>query len=417
MISHTQSSLFRAKLPLAEVLRPNNFDELFGNIRDIKQYNTGSIILWGPPGVGKTSYARILGSLSKLRVIEKSAVSTTGQEFKEILRSSVTDGAVLLIIDEIHHLNKSQQDIFLPYLEDGSVTLIGSTTENPSFELRPALLSRCRVIVFNRLSEDDLEKILIKSENFKKKELPLLDETRKFLCKLADGDARYLLNIVEEVFANNFEKKLSIEELSEFVNKKCTIYDKNGDEHYNLISALHKSMRGSDPDASLYWFARMINGGEDPLYIARRVIRCASEDIGMADTNALVQAIAAMHAYKTLGSPEGELSIAQAIVYVATAPKSNSLYTAFKKATRLAKENGSIPPPKHILNAPTTFMKKCGYSDGYIYDHDTENGFSGQNYFPGKRENIYNPVDRGFEREIKKRLSWWQKLRDEADNK
>lgn len=398
--------------PLAVLLRPKDFGDLVGGISlDFNNLVDSSFILWGPPGVGKTSVAKILSKRSKRLVFDTSAVSTSGQEFKEILKSSLTGSGVLLLIDEIHHLNKSQQDLFLPYVEDGRVAIIGTTTENPSFELRAALLSRCKVITFNPLSIADLLALLDKAESFVGKALPIQEDSRRVLCEMASGDGRYLLNRAEELFGTSSDHDLSVDEMKQLISDRPAIYDKDGEGHYNLISALHKSMRGSDVDAALYWFARMLNGGEDPLYIARRLIRFAVEDVGMADPQALVQALYSHNAYSILGSPEGELAIAQAVVYLATAPKSNAVYTAYKEAVRCAKASGSVSPPKHILNAPTQFMKDQGYNKGYMYDHDCPDGFSGQNYFPIERQTFYRPVERGFERDIRKRLEWWNKLR------
>lgn len=411
----SQASLFSRKLPLAELIRPRSISEIVGEHSTVNDSDTASLILWGPPGVGKTSLAKILARNSKRTAIETSAVSTAGTEFKDILRSTDNGSEVLLLIDEIHHLNKSQQDIFLPYLEDGRVRIIGTTTENPSFELRAALLSRCKVIVFSRLSVDDMRVLIQRAEQFAG-HIPLDPESRELLAKMADGDGRYLVNRLEEILSVEMKQDMGCEEMMHFITNRPQVYDKSGEEHYNLISALHKSMRGSDVDAALYWFARMLEGGEDPLYIARRVIRFASEDVGMADPEALHQALAAREVYSVLGSPEGELAIAQAIIYVSTAPKSNSIYTAYNQARVSAKRTGSLPPPKHIRNAPTEFMKEQGYGKGYMYDHDAKNAFSGQNYFPMKREYYYKPVERGFEREIRRRMDWWKKIRNSNGN-
>ena len=404
------------KKPLAELLRPTDISELAGeDLRKVNLNQLQSMILWGPPGCGKTSFARIVASKCGLEVVTMSAVTSGATQFKRVFEVAERGNKLLLHVDEIHHLNKSQQDIFLPHLENGNITLIGTTTENPSFELRPALLSRCKVIVFKRLSIDDLETIIGRAEKYLEKTLPLDKTARKLLCELADGDGRYLLNMVEDLMNISLEDGvITAEQLPEILSKRMVIYDKHSDEHYNLISALHKSLRGSDVNAALYWFARMIAGGENPLYIARRLVRFAVEDIGLADPNALQQAIAAQQAYSFLGSPEGELAICQAVIYLATAPKSNAGYVAFSNAQKLASKTGSLMPPKHILNAPTKFMKEQGYSNGYIYDPDTPNGFSGQNYFPEgiARHNLYNPVERGFEREIKKRMEYWDKLRN-----
>ncbi len=404
------------KKPLAELLRPTDISDLVGeNLRKLNLKQIQSMILWGPPGCGKTSFAKIIASKCGLEVVTMSAVTSGSTQFKQVFEIAERGNKLLLHVDEIHHLNKSQQDIFLPHLENGNITLIGTTTENPSFELRPALLSRCKVIVFKRLSVDDLETIIGRAEKYLERTIPLDTNARKLLCELADGDGRYLLNMVEELISMSHSgDTITADQLTELLSKRTVIYDKNSDEHYNLISALHKSLRGSDVNAALYWFSRMIAGGENPLYIARRLVRFAVEDVGLADPNALQQAIAAQQAYSFLGSPEGELAICQAVIYLATAPKSNAGYVAFNSARRLAEKTGSLMPPKHILNAPTKFMKEQGYSNGYVYDPDTPNGFSGQNYFPEgiARQNLYNPVERGFEREIKKRIEYWDKLRN-----
>lgn len=404
------------KKPLAELLRPTDISDLVGeNLRKLNLKQIQSMILWGPPGCGKTSFAKIIASKCGLEVVTMSTVTSGSTQFKQVFEIAERGNKLLLHVDEIHHLNKSQQDIFLPHLENGNITLIGTTTENPSFELRPALLSRCKVIVFKRLSVDDLETIIGRAEKYLERTIPLDTNARKLLCELADGDGRYLLNMVEELISMSHSgDTITADQLTELLSKRTVIYDKNSDEHYNLISALHKSLRGSDVNAALYWFSRMIAGGENPLYIARRLVRFAVEDVGLADPNALQQAIAAQQAYSFLGSPEGELAICQAVIYLATAPKSNAGYVAFNSARRLAEKTGSLMPPKHILNAPTKFMKEQGYSNGYVYDPDTPNGFSGQNYFPEgiARQNLYNPVERGFEREIKKRIEYWDKLRN-----
>ena len=404
------------KKPLAELLRPTDIRDLVGeNLRKLNLKQIQSMILWGPPGCGKTSFAKIIASKCGLEVVTMSAVTSGSTQFKQVFAIAERGNKLLLHVDEIHHLNKSQQDIFLPHLENGNITLIGTTTENPSFELRPALLSRCKVIVFKRLSVDDLETIIGRAEKYLERTIPLDTNARKLLCELADGDGRYLLNMVEELISMSPSgDTITADQLTELLSKRTVIYDKNSDEHYNLISTLHKSLRGSDVNAALYWFSRMIAGGENPLYIARRLVRFAVEDVGLADPNALQQAIAAQQAYSFLGSPEGELAICQAVIYLATAPKSNAGYVAFNSARRLAEKTGSLMPPKHILNAPTKFMKEQGYSNGYVYDPDTPNGFSGQNYFPEgiARQNLYNPVERGFEREIKKRIEYWDKLRN-----
>ncbi len=419
--------------PLADSLRPQNISDVIGQShilgengslsRMLKTGQVPSLILWGPPGCGKTTIARLLANEINCYFIAVSAVLSGAADLKKIFLDAQTrlenGQKTLLMVDEIHRFNRAQQDLFLPYVEDGTVILIGATTENPSFEVNSALLSRCKVLVLKRLENNDLLQIIKRAEAFMHKNLPLDENARLALCYMADGDGRYLLNLCEELFtlqngdaqSNNI---LTIEELSAYLQKRMPVYDKNQDSHYNLISALHKSLRGSDVDAALYWFARILSGGEDPLYIARRLVRFAVEDIGLADPNALLQANAAKDAYNFLGSPEGELAIAQAVVYLATAPKSNAAYMAYKNAMHDAKEHGSLMPPKHILNAPTKLMRQIGYGSGYVYDHNTLSGFSGQNYFPDDmpRKCYYDPPERGFEREIIKRLKYWQKLRN-----
>ncbi len=405
--------------PLAELLRPRTIDELVGRNFNVNLKSPQSMIFWGPPGSGKTSLAKIVSNNCKIPTVALSAVTNGAAKFKEIFATAEKGTRILLHVDEIHHLNKSQQDIFLPYIENGNIILLGTTTENPSFELRPALLSRCKVIVFQRLSIDDLKLILNRAEKYLGKLLPLEENAKQVICEMANGDGRYLLNMLEDLLLSvNNKKILNINDIEEILSKRSVLYDKRNDEHYNLISALHKSLRGSDVDAALYWFSRMLKGGENPLYIARRLIRFAVEDIGLADPNALNQAIAAWQAYTFLGSPEGELAIAQAVIYLATSPKSNAGYVAFNKAQKLAESTGSLMPPKHILNAPTKLMKDLGYYKDYVYDPDTKDGFSGQNYFPEgmERVKIYNPIERGFEREIIKRLSYWEKLRKEKNS-
>lgn len=412
--------------PLADSLRPQSIDEVIGQehltahdgalSRMLAGGVMSSIILWGPPGCGKTTLARILAQHSDLHFEQVSAIFTGVGELRKVfdaakLRRKQGRGT-LLFVDEIHRFNKSQQDAFLPVMEDGTIVLIGATTENPSFELNAAVLSRSQVFVLKRLDEVALEGLLSRAEKSAGRELPLDKSARDLLKTLADGDGRYLLSMAEQVFAQ-FKSEVGREELLKVIQKRAPLYDKGDDAHYNLISALHKTVRGSDADAALYWFARMLAGGEDAGYIARRMVRMAVEDIGLADPQALTTTMAAWEAYERLGAPEGELALAQALVYLATAPKSNAVYTAYKSAVRMAHETGSLMPPKHILNAPTKLMKSQGYGDGYNYDHDTAEGFSGQNYFPDSmaRPTFYEPVERGFEREIKKRLEYWAKLR------
>jgi putative ATPase len=408
---------------LADRIRPRELEDLIGQPvgEQVSSFETPqSLILWGPPGSGKTSFAKIIAQKSGLKFEETPAVMYATAKFKSIFDELSHDPSrkVMILIDEIHHLNKSQQDIFLPHLENGSLILIGTTTENPSFELRPALLSRCKVITFNRLQLEDLDKILQRAEIFTQKELPLTAEARQHLCLMSDGDGRYLLNRAEELLSLNVQEKLTIEGLQKIAPKRAIVYDKAQEEHYNLISAFHKSLRGSDVDAALYWTNRMLTAGENPLYITRRLIRFASEDIGLADPNALVQAITAHQTYTMLGSPEGELAISNAVIYMATAPKSNAGYVAYSQSKKCAEFYGSLPPPKRIRNAPTKLMKELNYGEGYIYDHDMENAFSGDNFFPDElsRKKFYRPVERGFEREIKKRVDWFDKVRKKKSN-
>jgi putative ATPase len=415
-----------APRPLADRLRPQSLDTIVGQDHLVgeggtlrKMANSGklpSLILWGPPGCGKTTMARILAHHTDLHFEQISAIFSGVADLKKVFESAKlrrkNGRGTLLFVDEIHRFNKSQQDAFLPVMEDGTITLIGATTENPSFELNGALLSRSQVLVLKRLDDAALEQILRGAEKESGKGLPLEDNARETLKAMADGDGRYALNLAEQVLAQ--DETLDIEGLTQLLQKRAPLYDKKDDSHYNLISALHKSVRGSDADAALYWLSRMLNGGEDPRYIARRVTRMAVEDIGMADPQAMQVALNAWEMYERLGSPEGELAIAQAVIYMATAPKSNAAYKAIGAARRAAKETGSLMPPNHILNAPTKLMKSIGYGDGYEYDHDAEGAFSGQNYFPDDmgREVFYNPPERGFEREIRKRLDYWAKLRD-----
>ena len=416
--------------PLADRLRPTRLAEVAGQdhlvgptgalMRLVASGSLGSLVFWGPPGTGKTTVARLLAGETKLAFVQISAIFSGVADLKKVFeeargRRRMGQGT-LLFVDEIHRFNRAQLDSFLPVMEDGTVTLIGATTENPSFELNAALLSRARVLTFKALDEEALGKLLARAEELEGRALPLDADARAALVRMADGDGRAVLTLAEEVWrAAAPDEIFDNAALAEIVQRRAPIYDKAQDGHYNLISALHKSVRGSDPDAALYYLARMFDGGEDPLFIARRVVRMAVEDIGLADPQALVIANAAKDAYDFLGSPEGELAIAQAVVYVATAPKSNAVYTAFKAAQRLAKQHGSLMPPKVILNAPTKLMKQEGYGDNYAYDHDQPDAFSGQNYWPDAlgRQKIYAPVERGFEREIGKRLEWWAKVRKE----
>src|SRR5437762_7390933 len=446
------STLFetQAPRPLADRLRPKSLADIVGQDhligadgpigRMVAARQLASMILWGPPGCGKTTIARLLAQGTDLAFEPLSAVFSGVADLRKVFeaakkRREMGQGT-LLFVDEIHRFNRAQQDAFLPYVEDGTVILVGATTENPSFELIGALLSRAQVFVLRRLDDAALETLLTRAEQhlghssgasdaravptgeaaLRRKALPLTDDGRAALRAMADGDGRFLLNLVEEIDRLPREPLLGPRELARLVQRRAPLYDKSQEGHYNLISALHKSLRGSDIDAALYWLARMLAGGEDPIYILRRLTRAAVEDIGLADPQALSQALAAWDAYDRLGSPEGELAVAQLVIYLATAPKWNAAYMAFGEAQRMARETGSLMPPKHILNAPTRLMRDLGYGSGYVYDHATEEGFSGQNYFPDSvpRRNFYRPGERGFEREVKKRLEYWDKLRQRA---
>ncbi len=423
-----------APRPLADRLRPQRLADVVGQDQLVgpdgtltRMLNSGrlqSMILWGPPGCGKTTVARLLANETQLEFEQLSAIfSGVADLRKSFDRAKIrreTGKGTLLFVDEIHRFNRAQQDSFLPYMEDGTITLVGATTENPSFELNAAVLSRAAVLVFNRHDEAALEDLLARAEAEEGRPLPLEPDARAALKAMAYGDGRAALNLAEEVFASlkPDAKPITRDQLTKLVQRRAPLYDKGGEGHYNLISALHKSVRGSDPDAALYWLARMLDGGEDRLFIARRLVRMAVEDIGLADPQALTQALAAKDTFDFLGSPEGELALAQATIYLATAPKSNAAYVAYKSAMKAAKEHGSLMPPKVILNAPTALMEEQGYGEGYAYDHDAPDGFSGQNYFPedmtsksGQRPQYYDPPERGFEREIKKRLTYWEGLR------
>ena len=434
-------SLFEdsAPRPLADRLRPRTLNEVVGQDHLLRPDGPlgrmvasggalASTVLWGPPGCGKTTIARLLADHTDMLFAPLSAVFSGVADLRKIFdeaRSRRAGGkGTLLFVDEIHRFNRAQQDAFLPVVEDGTVILVGATTENPSFELNGALLSRCTVLVLNRLDDSALETLLTRAEEAEGRTLLLEPDARPMLRAMADGDGRALINLAEALFAagaagplgDEASVPLDVPQLMETVQRRAPLYDKSQEGHYNLISALHKSLRGSDTDAALYWLARMLAGGEDPRYIARRLVRFAVEDVGLADPDALPQVLAGWEAYERLGSPEGELAIAQTVIYLGTAAKSNASYRAHGRAMQAAKETGSLMPPKHILNAPTRLMKDLGYSEGYVYDHDTEEGFSGQDYFPEgmERRNFYAPRERGFEREVRKRLAYWQKLREEA---
>ncbi|KIC15257.1 MULTISPECIES: replication-associated recombination protein A [unclassified Leisingera] len=413
--------------PLADRLRPQSLADVIGQEQVLgpeaplgvmlASGSLSSLIFWGPPGVGKTTIARLLAQETDLHFVQISAIFTGVPELRKVFEAAKirrqNGQGTLLFVDEIHRFNKAQQDGFLPHMEDGTILLVGATTENPSFELNAAVLSRSQVLVLERLSLADLERLTQRAEKELGRALPLSGDARDALHEMADGDGRALLNLIEQVAAWKVEAPLGREALSARLMRRAAKFDKSGDEHYNLISALHKSIRGSDPDAALYWLARMLEGGEDPRFLARRLTMMSTEDIGMADPQANTVCLNAWQTYERLGSPEGELALANAAVYLALAPKSNAVYVGIKAARRLAKQTGSAPPPKHILNAPTKLMSEQGYGDGYAYDHDAEDGFSGQNYFPDgvKRPVLYQPVERGFERELKRRTDYFANLR------
>ncbi|MEM7718431.1 MAG: replication-associated recombination protein A [Pseudomonadota bacterium] len=418
--------------PLADRLRPQSLRDVIGQVgilgpdgplgSMLAAKSLGSIILWGPPGVGKTTIARLLAAETDRSFVQISAIFSGVSELRQVFDTAKlrrgNGRGTLLFVDEIHRFNKAQQDGFLPYMEDGTILLVGATTENPSFELNAAVLSRAQVIVLDRLTPVALEQLLQRAEGVLGHALPVDGPARDVLIEMADGDGRALLNLVEQIMSWEVADKLDVDALSTRIARRAAQYDKSGDAHYNLISALHKSVRGSDPDAALYWFARMLEGGEDPRFLARRLTRMSVEDIGLADPQAQSVCINAWETYERLGSPEGELALAQAVTYLALAPKSNAGYVAYKAARASAKQTGSEPPPKHILNSPTGLMKDQGYGDGYAYDHDAEDGFSGQNYFPDsmKRPAFYHPVERGYERELKRRLDYFVKLRTKRNS-
>ena len=424
-------NISQKNIPLAEKLRPKVLDEVIGQDKIlasdgqlksmVKSGQLSSIIFWGPPGVGKTTLARVIAHEVSAHYEEISAIFSGVSDLKKLLTAATvrhSNGSkTILFVDEIHRFNKSQQDSFLPYMENGTIVLIGATTENPSFELNSALLSRSNVIILERLNAEGLRQIFNRAIGAMGNSPIFSDDAISLLIHMSNGDGRALINLLEQVCSWKDNGTVDEHDLKAKLSQRVANYDKKGDEHYNLISALHKSVRGSDPDAAIYWLARMLEGGEDPSYICRRLVRIAAEDIGLADLHASSICIEAWQSFERLGSPEGDLSLARAVCYLALAPKSNAVYTAFGTARQLAKKTGSIPPPKHILNAPTELMKNNGYGDGYIYDHDSEHAFSGQNFFPDELsgEVFYSPVERGFERELKKRLTYFEKLRSKRD--
>ena len=419
--------------PLADLMRPSTIDDIVGQPqllgenglvrRMVENKKLSNLILWGPPGCGKTTIARALAKTVDMDFVPMSAVFSGTADIKKAMEMARMNRDIgrntLLFIDEIHRFNKTQQDTLLPYLEDGTVVFMGATTENPSFNLNNALLSRCHVGVLQPLSTQDLMTLMTRAEEFLGKKLPLDNDARTHLAQMSDGDARFLLNTVEYLVSANFKKKLTPDTLDTAIQKRAPLSDKTGDEHYNLISAVHKSLRASDTDAALYWTARMMTSGQDPMYLFRRVTRFAMEDIGLADPNAMQIALSAWQVYERMGSPEGDLALTELVIYLGTAPKSTANYRAQTSAYRTARETGSLMPPKNILNAPTKMMREMGYGAGYIYEPDTESGFSGQNCFPEsmERKKFYYPIERGFERDIKKRLEYWDSLREKMNAK